>query len=536
MNALDELHASLPWWAGWGQLFVWPPVVFLVSLFAAWVAATFALWPLRKLENAHWIERARVAYSARRTLLFTLFLAPILGVFLGTGYRGAISLVPISLKAVLAVAAVITAVLCIVVRTERRIRQSSYSLRDWWRSAIVYLFVLSSGFLPILLIAMLAMPMQFNAWCIIIAICATAAMLAAFLGGSMRVLQLIGYAKPASGRAAEIAAVAAQRANETPRQVFEFTTQSANAFANYLQRWIGFTSGSLAHLSDEELVAVAAHELEHLSMPRGLKILRFVIFFSWFLPLLFLKPIVGTYGLNGMLYFLLGLVCFMLLAGRLQRMFLAREEERADDAGKRHELNEGTYARALEKLYEVNLAPVSLKSPLGHAPLYDRMLASGVTPGYARPAPPSRIRTLLAVFLQLAIYCTVIVGILVGFRYAEPSLGDNAFGHLVWLSFVGGREDDLVLIGELQWEDGKIEEALLYFRAAAEIDAESAWYQIYLADKLASSGRCREAADALHEAELRIERYEHPAFAREWLEDTRAAVNRCWDESPPAED
>jgi predicted Zn-dependent protease len=88
----------------------------------------------------------------------------------------------------------------------------------------------------------------------------------------------------------------------------------------------------------------------------------------------------------------------------------------------------------------------------------------------------------------------------------------------------------------LHWQDEKFDEALLYLRAATEINQESAWYQIHLADSLASSGRCREAAKALHEAELRNERYEQAPFTLQWLAYTREEVNRCWDEVQPTED
>ena len=50
----------------------------------------------------------------------------------------------------------------------------------------------------------------------------------------------------------------------------------------------------------------------------------------------------------------------------------------------------GTYARALEKIYEANLLPVVLREKRVHPDLYDRLVAAGATPAYARPKPPPR--------------------------------------------------------------------------------------------------------------------------------------------------
>ena len=50
------------------------------------------------------------------------------------------------------------------------------------------------------------------------------------------------------------------------------------------------------------------------------------------------------------------------------------------------ERDTGTYARALARLYEDNLAPAVMPKETTHPHLYDRLVAAGVTPDFPRPA------------------------------------------------------------------------------------------------------------------------------------------------------
>ena len=96
----------------------------------------------------------------------------------------------------------------------------------------------------------------------------------------------------------------------------------------------------------------------------------------------------------------------MALIARFSRNFRNRMEKRADSMATVHEGDSGTYARALERLYQVNQVPAVVSKSMVHPGLYDRLLAAGVTPSYPRPKAPARFswhRGLALVLLMAAV-------------------------------------------------------------------------------------------------------------------------------------
>ena len=80
------------------------------------------------------------------------------------------------------------------------------------------------------------------------------------------------------------------------------------------------------------------------------------------------------------------LLCASLVAPFVYRRVSHKLEMRADRLAQAHELDPGTYARALERLYQDSLLPaVEAKERATHPHLYDRLLAAGVTPDFPRP-------------------------------------------------------------------------------------------------------------------------------------------------------
>lgn len=119
-----------------------------------------------------------------------------------------------------------------------------------------------------------------------------------------------------------------------------------------------------------------------------------------FLPLFAISPIIGTFGFPGFIAILVVVYLGYRMLQRLARVM----EVRADVVGKTHEGDPGTYARALEKLYETNLLPVVMRQKhLSHPHLYDRLLAAQITPAYPRPAPPSRWRTIASLLTAFGV-------------------------------------------------------------------------------------------------------------------------------------
>ena len=91
-----------------------------------------------------------------------------------------------------------------------------------------------------------------------------------------------------------------------------------------------------------------------------------------------------------------------LLALVLSQRMARRMEVRADSCAAENAADQATYARALERIYQINLIPAVMSGRRRiHPHLYDRMLAVGVTPDYPRPMPPRRFTA--ATWIQLAL-------------------------------------------------------------------------------------------------------------------------------------
>src|SRR5438094_10592211 len=100
-------------------------------------------------------------------------------------------------------------------------------------------------------------------------------------------------------------------------------------------------------LSDEEIDAIAAHELAHLTEARLDYYKRYVIWLT-FLPWVLFKPMVHTFGEAGF-FILMGTTA---VAPVLYRSVSRKLEIRADHVAHRNEPGSGIYARALLRLHE----------------------------------------------------------------------------------------------------------------------------------------------------------------------------------------
>ena len=168
---------------------------------------------------------------------------------------------------------------------------------------------------------------------------------------------------------------------------------AANAIAFPARRAVLVTEPALSVLSDEELVGVLVHEYAHVNEPRRV-VLQRITTSLLYLPLFLTMPFIKTWGLTPLLLALL----LAILGGRWRKHMSLAMEKRADAAATSHESDAGTYARALERLYEFNLLPAKLadRNAITHPHLYDRLIDAGVPPKYPPPPPPPRYRFLLA--------------------------------------------------------------------------------------------------------------------------------------------
>jgi Zn-dependent protease with chaperone function len=104
--------------------------------------------------------------------------------------------------------------------------------------------------------------------------------------------------------------------------------------------------------SDDEIAAICAHELAHLTESKTARYARSTRFLA-FLPWVFFNPLMHEFGVlafYGLLFTTIGMPY-------LSRSISRKLESRADQMTKANEGDAGTYARALLRLYEDGLLP-----------------------------------------------------------------------------------------------------------------------------------------------------------------------------------
>lgn len=189
------------------------------------------------------------------------------------------------------------------------------------------------------------------------------------------------------------------------KQVWLLKSPAANALACMTTRDLVFTSGLLENLTDEEVKAVCSHEMGHLKESRATVYWRLAGAYA-FLPLLFLRPLEHTFDLVGPLV----AFAFVSSCSLLFKRFACRLEVRADKAGKDNETQEGGYARALERIYQVKHMPAVVPGKNAvHPHLYDRLVAAGLTPAYPRPKAPGEVGAQTLILIALAVITGLIV-------------------------------------------------------------------------------------------------------------------------------
>ncbi|MFN7142056.1 MAG: M48 family metalloprotease [Limisphaerales bacterium] len=201
--------------------------------------------------------------------------------------------------------------------------------------------------------------------------------------GGIRVARSIGLVSPAPERLQKVCRETATRMGVPVKEVLLLGGFQAQAFAVPSTRQLLFSERILEILSDAELAAVCSHELAHLTESKIDQCKRFILGFM-FSPWLLFKPVVHHFGMLGFIFLCLN----TLLIPFIFQKFSHKLEVRADEIATKSQLNEGSYARALERLHEDNLLPaVMAKDQLTHPHLYDRLIAAGISPNFPRPAP-----------------------------------------------------------------------------------------------------------------------------------------------------
>jgi Zn-dependent protease with chaperone function len=371
-------------------------ILVLVIFGLAWGAGTVLVtmlrgpWRQATQDQAHWTERARLGFAPGFAVVWLAVLLPLVLAFLGDVGMG--MLVPDvsstqSSFGLFAVAGMI-GVLSARYRWLREFWGPRVTLRSWLPGVGLVLLISVPQFL-VMFLALLFLPDAFG-WSAM-AVMGVAVLVLGFIscGGVLFTWRLLGIASPAPAPVTEMVLRLAEQM-QLPRkvEVVQLEWPQVNAVAWVLENTVGFSRAMLGVMSMDELRAIAAHEVAHLLEPKSAKAVRILHLFAY-LPLAPLMRYGGTVGL--MLGYLLIVVIFT-----AHKRFVRRLEMRADRMEREALTDSGIYMQSMVKLHESNLTPAVTPGTQTHPHLYDRLLAAGIQPEFARPAAPDRTKPMLA--------------------------------------------------------------------------------------------------------------------------------------------
>lgn len=473
----------MPWWVLPAAAVAQAAAAFLVAF--ALGAFLFRLARRAHRRNAPWPERARALYPPRAALLQASWAVPIsiailLPAFAG-GLLGGAPVVVLSAAAGAAAGFVLWRR-----RLARLVRGHRWTIRRGLAGIATRTLVLYPHLWAALALT-LAMPSRLDVRTALLLVAAVAALAWLATSGGFRIARALGLAPPAPPEIAQAVEAAAARAGIPLAGVHQIDLPEANACARPSLARISFTRAALQKLDRASLLAVARHELMHLSEPVRARRTRTagVLVLA---PLMLMKPLSAAGGLTAVL---LGAL-LALLIGMLLHKSLAALETRADAGAGDSEPEKGTFARALTELHRLNLIPVVLRGTV-HPHLYDRLVALGAPPAYPRPRPPSRAIGLALVGLVVA--CALVLAWWGG---VAAVLCDDPWAAV---ALDGGGAQSAGDLALARHAAGRYDEAATFYGAAAVLDPWSPHWPAYRAMSLAAAGRIEEAERALADAE-----------------------------------
>ena len=370
----------------------------LLTVVLTFACNWLALIPWRRSLGKHWTERARLYHPVHAAAAVNFWAIPALLALTVLIFSADNVLLALFVALASAVGAVIGAFpmsreVCPRIPLKDLLRESARG------------FLFRFLFWLVMVGAVVLMPEDFNLMTLAIGVLAVALILCWTYGGFIRVWCLTGWLQPAPERLQTIVNATSARMGVPVRNTWLMRSHAAQAYAIPATRELMFAQRLLDIMPDDEVAAVCAHELGHLTEPRS-ALLRRSLAFLMFVPWLFMKPLLHWLG---PLAFYVALFSTILVP-RFTRKFSRKMEARADEMAKATENESGIYARALARLYEDRMVPaVMSKSKQTHPDLYERLLAAGVTPDYPRPQPSNSLAwhgklVAGAVGLALAVY------------------------------------------------------------------------------------------------------------------------------------
>ena len=375
-------------WEAWLAALLTVALAVFLSLLGSELVRLSVVRQLDGLRAAHWTERAQLFTQTNNALrLFRLYLVTLTLTFMLSSMSG-VGSQPLLRFSALAGLIAIGVGDPLAGRWIRRATAGSMTPSSWLETKGFGLMMFPAFW--ILIAFGLAAPRGYDALGWLWAAAFLLTLTVAQAGGAALLCRAWGIIRPASDGLRQAVALVAQGAGGPQPAVYELKLAHANAMALPTLGWILFTSGAIAQLEPRAISAIAAHELGHLRESRLIKVLRVAGGVALFLTIGFV-PAFPEQPLIGLAY---GCGLFALLALGL-RTASVRLEHRADALAHQHEREHGDYAAALERIYQLNWMGAGVVNRT-HPSLYDRMEKAGVQPDYARPKPPARTPTLLA--------------------------------------------------------------------------------------------------------------------------------------------
>ncbi|SDS33314.1 M48 family metalloprotease [Opitutus sp. GAS368] len=352
------------------------PEVFVTCAFVAWALNELELIGWRRSQAMHWTERARRLFPARVSRQINVWVIPACAALLHRNFN------PASPSGLVFLCGFLGTLL----GNYPMDRDTHYDLafRPWAHEVVAGLLMQFST-LGAYLAASALMPARWDWRVPVITVVFLGLLLALQFGLAVRLMRALRLLRPASPRLQQLVDETAATLGVKVRATWELARCDANAIAFVLTGELAFTDGLLVYCPDDELKAICAHEVGHLTEGR-LSLTARLLGSLIFAPLIFLNPVYHQWGLFGVAGLVLVVLVVLFARPRLSRAM----EKRADRIAQESVAGTTVYARALERLYRVNCSPAALKKGAGrtHPDLYDRMLAVGLTPDYPRPAPP----------------------------------------------------------------------------------------------------------------------------------------------------
>lgn len=511
MTALAELVSSLPAWVRWGPALFYPCLALFTLVPLTWLLESWLLRPLSRLPSAsHWSERARLGFPARTRLVSWAMTSTTLVAMAWVLWLG--RLTPIGVAIAPSVAMLVATTLA-VSRIGRIVAPDRP--RVTWRG-VLGLFALGPGSFVVLAVACVVASERFEARTVGAVVLAAVSALAWASGAPAALATRIGLFREPSSEIAALVARSAERVGVESPPVSIAELPMANAFALVPAHRLLITRAVIDQLSGDALVTLVEHELAHFREPRALRVARLVSSLA-LVPIALVRPAYGAWGLSGLAAIGVVTSLSVLLLARV-RHHLERRSDTPDARGV-------AYAHVLERIHELNGVPAVMRGVFAKdGSLYDRMLAAGAAPSFARPEPPPRLLVPLLSCFALALVS--LMGTRVLMMWAELAHGERlAVMHLV-VATTGGDAGAFEQLGYARFLEGDVEGATTAYLAAAELEPDDAEPRALVARLRMMSGDCWGAAGAAWDASVVADRAGSERD-RQLVRSIRRELERC---------